>query len=136
MFRDIKVEGTVLDRSVEDADLETVRPHRLGGEGDPVGAVLVVLDPALHNFSGLVHHLGYDGVPTKALSQPVVVDGLDPGHGLEVADDGLQSGSTQTGEGFTGFNAPDILESVLDMLTVVSILIASENHVGILAWLG
>lgn len=136
MFSHIKVEGTVLDRSVKDADLETVRPHRLGSEGDPVGAVLVVIHPALHDLPCLVKDLGYDGVPAQALSEPVVVDGLDPGHSLNVADDGLQAGPTQTGKCFTGFDAPHILESVLDMLTDVSVLVASEDHVGILAWLG
>ena len=63
VLRHVEVQRTVFDGPVEDADLETVRAHGLGGEGDFVGAVLVVLDPGDHLLARLVQHLGRDWVP-------------------------------------------------------------------------
>ena len=136
VFRHVEVQRTVLDGPVEDADLETVRAHGLGGEGDFVGAVLVVLDPGGHLLARLVQHLGRDGVAAQLLHVPVVVDGLHAGHALQVADDGLQRGAAQARERLAGLDASNVLQNSFDMFTEVRVLIASENHVGIFPWLG
>ena len=57
MFRHVKVERTVFDWSVKYLDVQAVSSNRLGSEGDPVGAVIIVLYTRLYLISILVSDL-------------------------------------------------------------------------------
>jgi len=105
VFRHVKVERRVFDWSVKYLDVEAVSSNRLGSEADPVGAVIIVLYTRLYLISILVSDLGSDRIATKLLHHPVVVNGLELGPGLQVADHRLQAGPAQAGEGLAGLDA-------------------------------